>query len=60
MHGERDEFGDLNTLRRIVEMVPAGTAELQVISDADHFFEGQLDELKRVITRVGNPAIDSA
>ena len=50
VHGDRDEFGDLESLRRIVEMVPSGKAELKVVSDADHFFEGRLDELKRVIT----------
>lgn len=50
VHGDRDEFGDLESLRRIVEMVPSGKAELKVVSNADHFFEGRLDELKRVIT----------
>ena len=50
VHGQRDEFGEVAALRRIVEMIPEGKAELQVISDADHFFEGKLDELKRVIT----------
>lgn len=50
LHGDRDEFGDLESLRRIVEMVPSGKAELKVVSNADHFFEGRLDELKRAIT----------
>lgn len=50
VHGDRDEFGDLESLRRIVEMVPSGKAELKVVSNADHFFEGRLDELKRAIT----------
>ena len=50
VHGERDEFGDVEALRRIVEMIPAGKAELHVISEAEHFFEGKLDEVKRVIT----------
>ena len=60
VHGDRDEFGDVESLRRIVEMVPPGKAELKVIGDADHFFEGHLDELKRAITewviRQLNPA----
>ncbi|HKO62019.1 MAG TPA: hypothetical protein VJV03_12725, partial [Pyrinomonadaceae bacterium] len=59
-HGERDEFGDVESLRRIVEMIPADKAELHVVSKADHFFGGKLDELKRVITewvtRQLNPA----
>jgi alpha/beta superfamily hydrolase len=51
VHGERDEFGDVKALRKIVETLPqqAG-AELHVISGADHFFEGHLDELKQRIT----------
>lgn len=51
VHGERDEFGDVEVLRAIVNRVPpeAG-AELHVISGADHFFEGKLDELKQVIS----------
>ena len=50
VHGDRDEFGEVETLRRIVDLVPSGKAELKVINGADHFFEGQLDELKRAIT----------
>jgi alpha/beta superfamily hydrolase len=50
VHGERDEFGDVESLRRIVETISPGKAELHVIRDADHFFEGKLDELKRIIS----------
>ena len=50
VHGDRDEFGNVESLRRIVETVSSGKAELKVVSDADHFFEGRLDELKRAIT----------
>ncbi len=49
VHGERDEFGDVETLRRIVEAITEGKAELHIVSEADHFFEGKLDELKRII-----------
>ena len=48
VHGERDEFGDVEALRKTVETIPG--AELHVISGADHFFEGKLDELKQVIS----------
>jgi alpha/beta superfamily hydrolase len=50
VHGERDEFGGVERLRKLVETLPleAG-AELHVINGADHFFEGHLDELKQVI-----------
>ena len=51
VHGEHDEFGDVHRLREIVERIAAHTAaELRVIEGAGHFFDNQLDELKRVIT----------
>lgn len=51
VHGEHDEFGDVNRLRGLVERMAAHTpAELHVIEGAGHFFDSQLDELKRVIT----------
>jgi alpha/beta superfamily hydrolase len=59
VHGERDEFGDVNALRKIVETLPqqAG-AELHVISGADHFFAGHLDELKQRITDWANDQLN--
>ncbi|MDQ2922193.1 MAG: alpha/beta fold hydrolase [Acidobacteriota bacterium] len=51
VHGDQDEFGDLNRLRALVEKLKQNASvELQVIKDCGHFFEGHLDELKRVIT----------
>lgn len=51
VHGDRDEFGSLDTLRALLLTLPAEAhAQLEVITAADHFFEGRLDELKRVIT----------
>ena len=51
VHGEHDEYGDVNRLREMVERIAAHTpAELRVIEGAGHFFDNQLDELKRVIT----------
>lgn len=51
VHGENDEYGDVNRLREIVERIAAkAPAELRVIEGAGHFFDNQLDELKRVIT----------
>lgn len=50
VHGDRDEFGGVENLRTLVSKVGANTdAKLLVIKDADHFFEGHLDELKRAI-----------
>lgn len=51
VHGERDEFGDLNRLETLVgKLKPHAEVELHVVKGAGHFFEGHLDELKRVIT----------
>ena len=51
VHGEQDEYGDVNRLREIVERIASHTpAELRVINGAGHFFDEQLDELKRAIT----------
>ena len=52
VHGEHDEYGDANRLREMVERIAAHTpAELRVIEGAGHFFDNQLDEVKRVITK---------
>lgn len=51
VHGERDEFGQVDHLRSLVARLPREAhARLEIISNADHFFEGRLDEMKRVIT----------
>ena len=51
VHGELDEFGDLNDLRTLVaELEQQTSVQLSVIPNSGHFFEGHLDELKRVIT----------
>jgi hypothetical protein len=51
VHGEHDEYGDVDRLRKLVARVSANApAELRVIEGAGHFFDDQLDELKRVIT----------
>jgi alpha/beta superfamily hydrolase len=52
VHGDRDEFGRVDHLRSLVSSLPEeAQARLEVISDADHFFVGRLDELRRVITQ---------
>ena len=51
VHGDQDEFGDVGNLRSLIAQVKENApAELAVIQNADHFFAGHLDELKRVIT----------
>jgi alpha/beta superfamily hydrolase len=48
VHGEHDEYGNLERLRELVAKIDA-PKELAVIKGAGHFFDDQLDELKRVI-----------
>ena len=51
VHGSLDEFGDVEKLRELVGKLESQTpVQLIVVPDADHFFEGHLDELKRAIT----------
>jgi alpha/beta superfamily hydrolase len=51
VHGEHDEFGDVERLRALVaELEPSVPAKLVVIPGAGHFFENHLDELKQAIT----------
>jgi alpha/beta superfamily hydrolase len=51
IHGDRDEFGQVEHLRALVSRLPEEAhAQLIIIRDADHFFEGRLVELKRAIT----------
>ncbi len=48
VQGERDEFGEGEALRALVEPLPP-PRELVVLPDADHFFDGQLDALQGAI-----------
>ena len=49
VQGELDEYGDVERLRKLVAKIKA-PVELKVIKGAGHFFDEQLDELKRAIT----------
>ena len=51
VHGEHDEFGDVEDLRKLVaDLEKSVPVELVVIPGAGHFFEDRLDDLKRAIT----------
>jgi alpha/beta superfamily hydrolase len=52
VHGDQDEFGSVPRLQKLVSAIQRHNAsvELHVIKGAGHFYEGQLDELKQVIT----------
>ena len=49
VHGEHDEYGSVTRLSELIAKIQA-PVELKVIKGAGHFFDDQLDELKRVIT----------
>ena len=49
VHGERDEYGNIDRLRELVAKIKA-PVELKVIKGAGHFFDDHLDELKAAIT----------
>jgi uncharacterized protein len=51
VHGEKDEYGDVQHLRKLVEDLEKNTpVELVVVPEAGHFFDERLDDLKRAIT----------
>jgi uncharacterized protein len=50
VHGERDEFGSLEALKKLIPQPAQGVdVQLVIIKDADHFFTGHLDELQQAI-----------
>jgi len=51
VHGEHDEFGDVERLRKLVADLEKNVpVRLVVVPGAGHFFDNQLDQLKRTIT----------
>jgi uncharacterized protein len=51
VHGEHDEYGDVEHLRKLAADLEKNTpVRLVVVPGAAHFFDGGLDELKRAIT----------
>jgi alpha/beta superfamily hydrolase len=50
VHGERDEFGSVADLRALAARLAAeGQVRVEIIPGAGHFFDDQLEELRRVI-----------
>ncbi|MBI2839508.1 MAG: alpha/beta fold hydrolase [Acidobacteria bacterium] len=50
VQGDRDEFGDGESIRRLVSELP-GECSLDVIPECDHFFSGHLDRLHTAVAR---------
>ena len=60
VHGDRDEFGDVERLRNIAaKLEPQTDVQVTIIEGAGHFFEQHLDELKRVITEWTTKKVNS-
>jgi alpha/beta superfamily hydrolase len=50
VHGERDEFGSLEDLRALASRIPPeANVRLEIIEGAGHFFDDQLEDLRRRI-----------
>ncbi len=48
VQGALDEFGSAADIERLFEMLPE-PKRLKIIKEADHFFEGHLDELEQAV-----------
>lgn len=49
VQGGQDEFGSVADLEKLIAAL-SGPVQMKVIEGADHFFEGHLDELSRVVS----------
>ena len=50
VHGERDEFGEVPALRALAAQAPPeARARVEVIPGAGHFFDDQLEDLRRAV-----------
>ena len=50
IHGDHDEFGSLENVRRLVNEVSKNTrVELIVMENSGHFFDAHLDELRKAV-----------
>lgn len=59
LHGDRDEFGPVEELKKLVDKVSqTAEAELIVFDDCGHFFDGHLSDLREAIKTWTNKQID--
>jgi alpha/beta superfamily hydrolase len=47
IHGDRDEFGSIDTLRGLIDQIPH--AEVKIFENSGHFFDEHLNELREVV-----------
>jgi len=51
IHGDRDEFGSVENVRKLVSEIPASTdAKLVVFENCGHFFDEHLTELRKTVS----------
>jgi alpha/beta superfamily hydrolase len=61
IHGERDEFGSLEDLRALAaRLPPEARVRIEIIPNAGHFFDEQLDRLRTIIAAWADEMLDSA
>jgi alpha/beta superfamily hydrolase len=61
VHGERDEFGSVEDLRALAARLPTeAQVRVEIIPNAGHFFDEQLDDLRRVIAEWAEEMLDAA
>ena len=49
VHGDRDEFGTVEHLTEVIELVEAADKELIVFENCGHFFDEHLEQLKNAV-----------
>lgn len=60
VHGERDEFGSVRDLRALAERLPPeARVRVEIIPGAGHFFDEQLDDLRRRIAEWAREMLDA-
>lgn len=60
VHGERDEFGSVADLRALAaRLPPEAQVRVQIIPDAGHFFDEQLEDLRRTVAEWAAEMLDA-
>ena len=60
VHGERDEFGSVADLRALAaRLPPEARVRVEVIPDAGHFFDDQLEDLRRAVADWATAMLDA-
>jgi alpha/beta superfamily hydrolase len=60
VHGERDEFGSVEDLRALAARLPTeARVQLKIIPGAGHFFDDQLEDLRRIIAEWASEMLEA-